>query len=419
MAEIKKHLWPMFIVVGAVASFIGGNQIRQNQDIGAISTEPPPLNVASIELPSDSPRKIPEGEYFYQLMLLLERDFVDPIADERKLAFGAVKGLIGGLWDPFSQFLPADHFSEEIARQAGEYHGLGIEIRLVYSPKELEKVRQSARSADPLLLLPELQVAFVVPGGPAEQAGIKVGDRITQVNSRWLLSWSEVQLLRDMQAKVASGKLAPDEFKAKRIEIQKKAKDSITIGRALDLLTSGSGKSNEIAWNSNGITGKASAMSAISKVPSVEVQQDGSVKLRIIDGASGTFAALATKSSEMTLDLRSSGLGKSEEILPILSALTSSTTFGRIIPEKGGPGIVLETKTGSSEPRYYKILVDSSTRGAAAIVALALKAKGVATLQGDLAESEAVWIKTVKLEDGSGYTLNTGAFKPDSVEVKR
>jgi C-terminal processing protease CtpA/Prc len=137
MSEVKKSLWPAVIVVGAVGSFIGGNQVRIHQDLGMAPKEPTTFSVASIEVPTDNPRSIPEAEYFYQLTLLLERDFVDPVTDERKLAYGAIKGMVSGLWDPLSQYIPKDHFAEQMGRLKGKYPGIGVEIRPVYSPKEL------------------------------------------------------------------------------------------------------------------------------------------------------------------------------------------------------------------------------------------------------------------------------------------
>lgn len=420
MSDLKKSLWPTVIVVGAVGSFIAGNQVRVHQDIGSAPKEPATFSVASIELPTESPRSIPESEYFYQLTLLLERDFVDTVTDERKLAFGAVKGMIGGLWDPLSQFVPKDHFDEQLGRLRGEFTGIGVEIRPVYSPKELDKVRTNSRSADPLMLLPELQVAFVAPGGPAEKAGIKVGARIVQVNGKWLLAWKDVQKLRDMQALVTSGKLTQDAFKKVRIEIQKKAKASMTVGRAMDLLTTGTGRTITVAWTLGDAGGTATATSASTKVAQMENPSNGTIKLRMFEGVSQMLGSLTnTGDKPLTLDLRNSSLGDPKEIAPVLEKLAPKGEFGQFVPEKGGQTRTLVTNSGRSEPLRLRILVDDSTRGSAAVLAMALSSKAGAELVGKPNTDEAVWIDTVRLDDGSGYTLNTGKFGSETQGAKR
>ncbi len=419
MSTPKKLLTGIIASFATVGVFFGGCQVRQNQELGAPAKELTPVTLPQMDLPSSSSKKIGVDEYFYQLVMLLERDFVDPITDENKLAYGAIKGLVNGLWDPLSQYFPADHYKDEIERQSGIFHGIGAEIRLAFKQDELEKVRKNGRSADPLMLLPEIQVAFVAPKSPADRAGIRVGDVITQINGKWLISWKDVKEIRDLQAAVTKGTITQQQFSEKRTLLQKKVKSTMTTPRALDLLMSGEGKSLDIVWNSQGIRGQNSIVTAKTEVSPVVVAADGSIQLHLFKGASQVLQNTQIPSKTLTLDLRNSGLGSYDELVPVLEQLAPKGDFGSLVAQKDGHETAISTQRGRNNRLSFDILVDQGTRGAAAVLALALRDSGLATLKGVPNMSEAVGIQMVSLDDGSGYTLNFGQYKARNLEARK
>ncbi|MBS1714114.1 MAG: PDZ domain-containing protein [Armatimonadetes bacterium] len=417
MSDWKKSVGPAVAALAAIGSFIWGSEVRTRQELGAAPKKTGLLDVASIELSPDSGRNIPEGEYFYQLTRILERDYIEPVADERKLAYGAVKGMVLGLWDPLSQFHPADHLAEAKDRLKGTFHGVGIEIRAGIDPSQVSKARKNIRSADPAMLFPEIVVATVLPGSPAERAGMKVGDVIRGVNGKSVLSWRDIKALRDMQDAVSKGKGDAAALKSLRTDFQKRAKAGIGAMRAADLLTSGSGTTLSVEWSHGGKVQRADVETAVLKLPSVEV--DGqTVVLRMFEGAAHELGSKLPP-GDVTIDLRQSTIGACKEVLPVLSVLAPRSQFGEIVREKGGTSKTLTTTNGAPVAKKLTLLVDRSTRGAAEILASALTVKNFAVAEGGAMAGEPVWTELRELEDGSGYTLNEGRYQSESVEASR
>lgn len=81
--------------------------------------------------------------------------------DEVALFYGAIEGLVNGLNDPYSVYLPpepAEQFAKDLA---GEFEGIGAEIG----------IREG-----------QLQIIAPLPGSPAENAGLLPGDPILAID---------------------------------------------------------------------------------------------------------------------------------------------------------------------------------------------------------------------------------------------
>ncbi|MFO1106970.1 MAG: S41 family peptidase [Amaricoccus sp.] len=89
----------------------------------------------------------------------IRTSYVEPV-DEKKLIQAAINGMLASL-DPHSSYLPPDDFSDMQVQTKGEFGGLGIEVT-----QENGIVK----------------VVSPIEGTPADKAGIKPGDLITQVN---------------------------------------------------------------------------------------------------------------------------------------------------------------------------------------------------------------------------------------------
>lgn len=91
----------------------------------------------------------------------LEKEYISQIEDPQKLVYGAAKGMVDSLEDPYTSFLTPDETSEYRKNNAGEYEGIGATLRqeegfvLIESP---------------------------IDNSPAQRAGLKAGDLILEVD---------------------------------------------------------------------------------------------------------------------------------------------------------------------------------------------------------------------------------------------
>lgn len=92
---------------------------------------------------------------------LIRHSYVDELSEDSLSQVG-IEALLSRL-DPFSSYIPASELQSYNEPLEGNFQGIGIEY---------------------LILNDSLVVSSVVPGGPAEKAGIKAGDRIFQVDNK-------------------------------------------------------------------------------------------------------------------------------------------------------------------------------------------------------------------------------------------
>jgi len=99
-------------------------------------------------------------DYFHKVYQIIKTDYVD-VPQTKNLFYGAIRGMIASLDDPFSRFLDEKAFSQLKEETTGEFVGVGIEI----SVKDNKIV-----------------VISPIEGTPAMHAGIQAGDTIVKVN---------------------------------------------------------------------------------------------------------------------------------------------------------------------------------------------------------------------------------------------
>jgi len=412
MQEGKRSLAASLAVIGVVLAAAGGHLARRQVEIGPDAAAGTGLLRPGILASNDQRVELSESEYFYQLTQLLEKQYVDPVADDAKLASGAVRGMVGSLIDPNSLHMSAEHFKSFQSQLAGKYEGIGVEIKYEFDKAELKKAQERARDIDSLLLIPDLKISAVMPGSPAERAGIRAGDRITRVSGKYLVSSRDVREIRALQTAVTDGKATPAELEAYRREFVKRADNSIPVNKAREQLTSGIGKSMDIEWERDKTPGKATVESVSTTVPPVVRQADGSYAIRLIKGAAKALKEVDLTKT-LTIDLRNSGQGDFNQIRPLLELLVPAGTYGTLATERPGTVRTLVTESGPKTSMPITLLVDSTTRGAAEVFALALNGRRLARLSGGQMGGDRAWIEVISLPDGSGYTLTTAIFRPE------
>ncbi len=125
----------------------------------------------------------PEGtegifEAFWQVYNLIENEFVAPDkveVDPQVLVDGAIRGMVEALDDENSGYMNAEQYPVLFDDLSGAIEGIGVVIR---TNEEVGGI----------------EVANILEGTPAEQAGIKIGDIFAVVNGEEVLSLSQIEL---------------------------------------------------------------------------------------------------------------------------------------------------------------------------------------------------------------------------------
>ncbi|HOP63786.1 MAG TPA: S41 family peptidase [Spirochaetota bacterium] len=99
-------------------------------------------------------------EYFHRVYQMISTEYVDE-PDNKKLFYGAIKGMIQSLGDPFTRFLDKKATSELQEMTTGKFVGIGVEIAVKDG---------------------EIVVVSPIDNSPAMKAGVESGDIITKVN---------------------------------------------------------------------------------------------------------------------------------------------------------------------------------------------------------------------------------------------
>lgn len=409
MDNSKNVLWATGAVIVCVAGIIFGYNVRAHSEMGFAS---PGLGSSTL-LASNDPNDntISEGQYFYEITQLLRHQYVDPIdpAENQKLASGAVRGMVNSLLDPDSQYFNKDQYDAYQRNQKGVYEGIGAEIRFAFNEKEVQKIRDGETNADPLMLLPEVLVETVLPGSPAEKAGLKPGDLITAVNDKSIVTFKDIEKIRSLQTAVTDGKATKQELDAARKVFEERAKNNIATNKAREHLVVGTSGTVKVSWMNNGAKREATITKAETKVAPVAKLPDGTLAIRFVHGI-GKALTEANVTDGARLDLRGGPTGNTEALLEALQAVAPAGTYGLITKEEGQTSVSVTTRSGAKETPRLTVRIDDKSPDVAVMFAAALQSKGYATVEGQIPDRPLKWVVDEQLPDGSGYTLLSGFF---------
>jgi carboxyl-terminal processing protease len=113
------------------------------------------------ELISSSTTAPVSMDTFWEVWQLLERDYLETAEiDQSKMMDGAISGMVWGLGDPYTMYLPPEDNAKADEDLAGSFYGVGIELAYI-----------------------DGVVGIMAPlaGSPAEKAGLLAGDLIIHV----------------------------------------------------------------------------------------------------------------------------------------------------------------------------------------------------------------------------------------------
>jgi carboxyl-terminal processing protease len=291
--------------------------------------------------------------------------------DRKALIEGAIKGMIGSLDDPYSQYLTSQEFKDSLRSLSGEFEGIGATIGTV-------DAKGATSACTTLGSVCRLAIVAPITGSPAEKAGLQPGDVIEAIDGA-SLDGLTVDAARD------------------RVRGPKDTAVVLTIQRGTDAPFD-----REIVRD-------------VIVTPEVETKSlaDGAVGyIRLAgfsDHAAEQFdaavkAAVDAGQKQLIVDLRGNPGGYVTAARDIASQfLADGTVFwqedadGTLVPTVATPGGV------ATDPAIRLVLlVDGGSASASEIVAGALHDRGRATLVGSKTFGKGTVQQWTQLEDDSG-----------------
>lgn len=249
-----------------------------------------------------------------------------PPVDQEKMFYGAIKGLVSSLGDPYSSFMDPTETRDFNKELAGTLEGIGIEIGI-------KKDR--------------LTVIAPIEGTPAEQAGLRAGDWILKINDE-----STVDMSLDTAVQKIRG---PQGTSVK-----------LTISRG------GTAEPTELEVARDRITVKSVKYKMLeNNIAYIEISQFGDDTVREFNKA--VYDLQAQKAKGLILDLRNNPGGLLDDAISIGGEFVEQKV---IVKERDADGSIVDLK--SEGPARLKdlpvvVLVNEGSASASEILAGALR----------------------------------------------
>lgn len=305
---------------------------------------------------------------FWDAWKLIKNNYVKQPVSETKLFYGAMKGLLSGLDDPYSVFMePAvsKKFSQEIK---GNFEGIGAEIAIKDE---------------------RLTIVAPLSGSPAEKAGLKAGDKVLLIDN---LDTTDITL----------------ENAVNLIRGEKDTEVSLTVSRK------GLSEPKKITIVRNTINIPSVQWRQLEKNPDISYIK----VIQLNEDTADTFKkavdeSLVEKPKGLILDLRNDPGG----LLDVAIALASYwVEKGSIVIEQFGPNYensFTQDRKIEYETRAYNklkdiptvVLVNGGSASGSEIIAGALQDYGKATLVGEKTFGKGSVQELQQLSDGSSIKL--------------
>jgi carboxyl-terminal processing protease len=133
------------------------------------------------------------AQLFDEVLHYVQTRYVDEHSED-DLYQKAIEGMLQELGDPHTVFMTPDQYAQLNLQTSGQYGGLGIQI----GPRE-----------------GYITAVSVLPGTPAERAGIRIGDQLLEIDGRDAKGWTE-----DVAVKVLRGPVGtPIRLKVRRVGV--------------------------------------------------------------------------------------------------------------------------------------------------------------------------------------------------------
>jgi carboxyl-terminal processing protease len=278
---------------------------------------------------------------------------------EAELRKGAIEGMLSRLDDPYASYLGGDGYADLQRLLNGRYSGVGL---------WLGRFGQA------------VSVVSVAPGSPAAEAGIAVGDEITEVAG----------------ASVAGR----------------------DVGAVVSMMRGEAGTPVRLVVRRGGSTRVVELRRADLDAEDVTVDRPARdvARIRVAAFTRGVGEAVRVEAGKaaddgvgIVLDLRGNPGGLLDEAVAVASVFLD----GGVVTSYRGRGVPahdLVAERGGDTTSSLVVLVDGGTASAAEVVAAALQERSRAVLVGSTTYGKGSVQQPRRLDDGTGYELTVARY---------
>ena len=296
---------------------------------------------------------------------LVEKNYVAAV-DHEKITESSIQGLLWTL-DPHSAFFTREEFQKLSQEQASEFYGIGVSI---------------------LQHRGGVFVQSVVPGTPADKAGLRYGDKFLQVDGKDAAEWSSAEVSKNVRGE----KGAAVKVKVERASSPTRVDFEIVRGgvplpsiRNYFLLPNGVGYV--------GLTG------GFQETTSAE-----------LGDAIGELQKQGMKS--LILDLRGNPGGILEQAISVMSRFIPANKT--VVSVKGRANYTnardLRTSGGDADNFPLVVMINGGSASASEIVAGAVQDYGRGLIVGSDSFGKGLVQRVFRLPYGTGLTLTTARY---------
>ncbi len=452
----KDHVWWVSATVlslGAFSFFAGlgmrglyKNLAGEGDSASRLPSYYPQIASAQRILPGRD--NITPQRLFMSVLQKLELYYVDNLPPKTQQSYGAVDYMLNELKDPNTRLVSPVEMEAMEKGAAGQLPGLGAILTIRrFDPRTAEqraaaaaRMAEAEQNGDTPVGVRTLTIVSVLPGSPAEKAGLLPGDRITEFDQHWIapahVSYRVLTQLTDPLGPQDGRPLDPEEDRprddmppAEREKARKESdelrarwKTATDLPTALQALYGAVRGEHEITVDrgtpAKTIKVKVSLDGANAKAFESRKLNDGTGYVRLLTVTPKTVEELSRVAGEfqnggvknLVLDLRNSAGGTLEAASDAAGILVGPARFA-VLKEKGPAGKLvdraLETRVSSVrfKPQSIVVLVNGGTAGTAELLAAALREQAGAKLLGPTTFGDGTFQELVRLENGSGLSI--------------
>ena len=187
---------------------------------------PPDTDLAG-QQPDES---VPPANVYEDVLDHVQKEFVENnTTSNTRLSNSALSRMFASLDDPHAHYLDAALCQSLKEAFQGHFHGIGAALTITRTQRADVEYRH-------------LTIVDVMPGSPAERAGLQSGDNITEVDGHWIIAYNPLVEEEQIALKKEDESARRNDLQQVRTRFQK----GYSLSTALPLLISGEGKSLEV-----------------------------------------------------------------------------------------------------------------------------------------------------------------------------